>query len=225
MERCQNRGIDDIVTVLVLLLAGLVMAAVVAAVVVAAVAIKRNAGQANQVVPGHATRAPESWAGSHEPEAVLHRRVRDAMVALRSNQTFDDDGGLLDLRVELEVQAVALDDRLVSVAALPRLHRGGPLADATQAVDLIETAVAELTTRSAKDAEPALRAVLDRIRERNGLLGEIQAELDRLPDHQVATEPGAAQAPAAGQTGPVPPGSPGPPATQPAPGETQPGSF
>lgn len=208
---------------LVVLLAGLAVAAAATVAAVVAVSVKRNAGHANQVVPGHVSRAPESWAGSHDPEAILHRRLRDAMVALRSNQTFDDDGGLLDLRVELEVQAVALDDRLVSIAALSRLHRGGPLADATQAVDLIETAVAELTTRSAKDAAPALRAVLDRIRERNSLLGEIQAELDRLPAPQIGFEQGAPQAPpTAEEAGPATPEST---PTQQSPGETQTGSF
>lgn len=209
--------------VLVILLAGLMVAVVAAAAVALAVAVKRNAGQANQVIPGRPTRAPEAWAGSHDPEAILHRRLRDAMAALRANQAFDDDGSLLDLRVELEVQAVALDDRLVSVAALPRLHRGGPLAEATQAVDLIETAVAELATRSAKDAAPALRAVLDRIRERNGLLSEIQAELDRLPDSQVSPEQGAPRPPStAPDTAPATPGSTPP---LPSPGETQSGTF
>ena len=94
---------------------------------------KKDFADANQVIPGRPTRAPASWAGSHDPEAVLHRRLRDAMAALRANQRFDDDGALLDVRVELEAQALVLDDELVSVAALPQAHRHDPLARVTEA--------------------------------------------------------------------------------------------
>lgn len=53
------------------------------------------------LIPGVPTNAPASWAGSHDPEARMHRRLRDALAALRANRDFDDDGALLPLRVDL----------------------------------------------------------------------------------------------------------------------------
>ena len=186
-------------TVLVFLLLAAVV--VVAAGAVGAFALasrsKKSFAEANQVIPGRPTRAPASWAGSHDPEAVLHRRLRDAMAALRANRAFDDDGALLDVRVELEEQAVALDDELVAVAALPRLHRHEPLARVTEAVNTIETAVAELASRPAVDARPRLEEVLNRIRERATLVDEIRAELDQLPDAAAPADSAGPAAPAA----------------------------
>ena len=182
-----------LVTVAILVVVG----ALTAGVVVLAGRSKENFVRSNQVVPDRPTRAPTGWLGSHDPEAVLHRRLIESMKALRANTDFDDDGGLLDLRVELEQQAVAIDDRLVAIAALPRLRRGDPLDQATRAVDLVETAVSELAARSAAEAEPALNAVVDRIRERTTLIDQIRAELDSLP--APATEP--ATAPESGPVG------------------------
>jgi hypothetical protein len=186
---------------LVLVALVVVLGGAVGAVALAARA--RNQYRAsNQVVPGRPTQAPASWAGSHDPEAILHRRLRDAMAALRANQAFDHDGVLLDVRVELEEQALALDEQLVAVAALPRLHRAEPLALMTEAVSTIEKAVADLASRSAREAGPRLQEVLHRIHERTSLVEEIRTELDRLP-----AAPGATRTPT---TEPGPTGAPGP---------------
>ena len=74
----------------------------------AVVALRNKAAfeRSNELIPGVRSVAPTSWAGSHEPEARLHRRLIQALDALRANQAFDHDGSLLDLRVELEQQAV-----------------------------------------------------------------------------------------------------------------------
>ena len=79
------------------------------------------------------------------------------MAALRANRAFDDDGALLDVRVELEEQAVALDDELVAVAALPRLHRHEPLARVPEAVNPIATAYAARTRRHTHPSESAAK--------------------------------------------------------------------
>jgi hypothetical protein len=159
--------------------------AVVAAGVVGAVVLTRRVSAKhradNQVVPGRETRAPASWAGAHTPEAVLHRRLRDAMKALRANQAFDHHGVLLEVRVELEEQAVILDDHLVAVAALPRQHSGEPLERVTEAVSMIEKAVSDLASRSAMESGPRLQEVLAQIQQRASLVDEIRTELDRLP--------------------------------------------
>ncbi|MVU83819.1 hypothetical protein GPX89_42140 [Nocardia sp. ET3-3] len=116
---------------------------------------------ANQVVPGTASRAPASWAGSHDLEPRLHRRLRDAMTTLRTANSLDD-GTTIVLRAELEQAALAWDDRLVAIAALPAAARDGQRATATQGVETIEAAVAQYvsaaTQRTAADVTAGLTA-------------------------------------------------------------------
>ncbi len=149
-------------TVLVVLVV-LVVSAVVAATVVVRTN-KRKFAEANEVVPGTATRAPAEWAGAHTPEARLHRRLRDAVEALRANPAMED-AFMMDARVSLEQQAVAVDQRLIAVAALPERVRSEPLASVSAAVDALETAVAAVVTvpgeRSGVDR--AMAEVADRV--------------------------------------------------------------
>ena len=185
--------------------AGLVaVGGAVAAVRLALSRTRESLAASNQVVPGHPTRAPQSWAGSHETEARLHRRLRDAMTALRANEHFDDDGALIDVRVELEHQALSLDDRLVAVSNLPLQHKVAPLDEIADVVTLIEQTVAELASRSVAESRPVVEAALALVRERSSLIDQVRAQLDELPE----AEPQA-------QT-PPPPGEPGP--QQPRPG-------
>lgn len=140
-------------TVVVLLLLVVASAAVAATVVVRT--NKRKFAEANEVVPGTPTRAPAEWAGAHTPEARLHRRLRDAVAAVRANPVMDD-AFAIDARVSLEQQALAVDERLVAVAALPEPVRGQPLASVSAAVEAVEAAVAKLV------AGPPERSGLDR---------------------------------------------------------------
>ncbi len=202
--------------------------AVVAAGVVFAVALARKSktdyDAGNLTVPGRSGAVPDAWGGSHDPEAVLHRRLVAAMDALRANQAFDDDGGLLDLRVELEHQALTLDQRLVAIAPLAVARKVEPLAAAEADVDRIEAAVADLAVRSAADARPSLDAATDRLTERTALIGDAMAELDAsgaapatplapiaapAPLAAQATSAGAAPSPA--EAAPVRPATPAPP--------------
>ncbi|MDQ4091843.1 MAG: hypothetical protein M3163_16335 [Actinomycetota bacterium] len=135
-----------------------VMLFVASAVVAAAVVVrtnKRKFAEANVVVPGTATKAPAEWAGAHTPEARMHRRLRDAVAALRANPAMED-AVMVDARVSLEQQALAVDERLIAVAALPGRVRAEPLASVASAVDAVEAAVAALT------AGPGERTGLDR---------------------------------------------------------------
>lgn len=188
--------------VLVVLL-GLIVVALVGAVAVAGVIALRNKSafeRNSRLAPGLSTSAPTSWAGSHDPEARLHRRLRDALVALSTNQAFDHNGSLLDLRVELEQQAMALDEQLVATAALPLHLRRQPLERITGAVGVIEQAVADLAASSAGEAAVRLDAALDDIRTRTTLVAEARAALDALPS-QPEPEAGTATP----EPGPQPP--------------------
>lgn len=175
-------------TLLLLLAAVVAVGGAVAGIRTVVVRSKASVVAANQVVPGHPTRAPESWAGSHDVEARLHRRLRDAMTALRANEHFDDDGDLLDVRVDLEQQALALDDRLVAVSALSSASRSDALAQVADVVGLIEQTVAELAARSVAEARPMVEAALAKVRERSTLLDQVRAQLDQMPEPEPEPE-------------------------------------
>ena len=138
-----------------------------AAVVAATVVVrnqKRSYAEANVVVPGTATTAPAEWAGAHTPEARLHRRLRDAVAAVKANPAMED-AFMMDARVSLEQQALAVDERLIAVAALPEGVRAAPLASVSAAVDSVEAAVARLVAGPA-DREAlgsAMTEVADRV--------------------------------------------------------------
>jgi hypothetical protein len=152
------------VTAVLFVLALVVVAAVVAATVVVRTG-KRGYAKANQVVPGTATAAPPEWAGAHTPEARLHRRLRDAVEALRANPGLED-GWMLEARVSLEQQALAVDERLVAVAALPERVRGEPLASVGAAVDAVETAAASLVAGPPAGDRSGLDRAMAEVRER-----------------------------------------------------------
>lgn len=158
---------------------------------------------ANQLVPGMTSSAPASWAGSHDPEARLHRRLRDALAALRANQVFDQSGSLLDLRAELEAQALEVDEQLVATAALPMSLRGEPLDRLTEAVLAIERAVAELAGESATAVAARLEAVLDDVKTRTGTVAQARKALDELDAEQGLYQPGAWSGPATGEARPA----------------------
>jgi hypothetical protein len=145
---------------------------VVAAVAAATAVVrsqKRGYARANEVVPGRATQAPAEWAGAHTPEARMHRRLRDAVDALRANPAMED-AWMLDARVSLEEQAVAVDERLMAVAALPERVRAEPLAGVAAAVDAMEAAVAALVAAPAGGHAGVDQAMAD-VRARVASLG------------------------------------------------------
>ncbi|MFD6356058.1 hypothetical protein [Nocardia tengchongensis] len=132
---------------------------------------------ANQVVPGIATRAPTSWAGSHDPEPRLHRRLRDAMRALHTADALDDATTIV-LRAELEQAALAWDDRLVAMAALPAAALGDQRATATQAVESIEAAVAQYVSAATQRTAAEVTAGLTAARAQLDIQAEIRKSLE-----------------------------------------------
>ena len=149
-------------TFVVVLLLFVVSAAVAATVVVRTQ--KRKFAEANVVVPGTTSKAPAEWAGAHTPEARLHRRLRDAVVAVRANPAMED-AFMMDARVSLEQQALAVDERLIAVAALPERVRAERLASVAAAVDAVEAAVAALVAspESKTSLDQAMAEVAERV--------------------------------------------------------------
>lgn len=141
----------------------------------------RNAqdfSDANEVIPGVATKAPKAWAGAHSVEARLHRRLRDSMTALRANPALDDPS-LLDVREALQREALAIDDQLAAAAALPARVRDEPLRQVATAVESVEAAVAEVVLLRGPERESSLAAV-EQVRTRLALVEEARAELAAL---------------------------------------------
>ena len=160
-----------------------VAVAVVVVVVVGMVAYLalRNAqdfADANQILPGVSTGAPKEWAGAHSPEARLHRRLRDAMEAMRANAALDDPS-LASVRVELERQALATDERLIAAAALPRGRREAPVRQVGEEVEAIEELVASLVELRGPGVGDVGRRI-DDVRTRLRLVAEAHDELAAL---------------------------------------------
>jgi hypothetical protein len=106
--------------------------------------IRDSALRSAEIIPGQPTNAPASWAGSHDPEARLHRRIRDALALLRSDPRLDYDGARIDARVRIELAATDLDNRLVSIAKTPPRLREPAVAHADSAVTDLENLAADL---------------------------------------------------------------------------------
>lgn len=126
---------------------------------------RRRIAAENQVVPGTATRAPTAWARSHDPEARLHRRLRDAMTALRAVTAYDT-AATVTLRADLEQSALALDDHLVAISMLHSDARTAQLAQIERAVAAVEAGVADYATAATQPDLSALEADLTGVRER-----------------------------------------------------------
>jgi hypothetical protein len=181
--------------VLLVVFVVLVLVALGAAVV--ALRVRRRYLEGNQVVPGVPTRAPPEWAGAHTPEALLHRRLRDAVAALRRNPRAGTD--LADLRGSIERAALEADERLIAVAALPRFLRAEPLAKVTWAVEVIEDTVATVAAWPSSGSEAVLGDAVNQAAERMALIAEARAELQGVIPPMAAPGPGGA----GGAAGPV----------------------
>jgi hypothetical protein len=153
-----------------------------------AVALARRgqdrAAASAELLPGVDTGAPASWGLSHDPEARLHRRLGDALRSLRAQADLEGVTEL-ELRVELEQQAIAVDRRLVAAAALPPAQRGPALAEVEVSVAAVEQAAADLARGiGASGASAQVRDLEDLTARIRGLTAEpaLDPALDPAPD-------------------------------------------
>ena len=172
---------------LLLFALAVVVAVVVGGVVALAVRSKREYAAGNQVVPGTTSRAPASWAGSHSPEAKLHRRLRAAVLAAHAAT----DSGLGDARYVIEREAMAIDDRLIAAAALASPHQAPGIAAVEQAVAALEAAVASMgmamgdVLGESSTNSTALDAAVTDVQTRLMTLQLARQELDQLDSQQI----------------------------------------
>lgn len=162
-------------------LALVVVVAAVAGALVLGLRSKQEFDDANVVVAGVDTGAPAAWAGAHSPEALLHRRLRDAVRALRANA--DLSGSLTEALVRLEGEAVAIDRRLVAAAALPSSVQAEPMARVEAAVVALEQAAADAALAGQLTDESVIGETTEAITDRLNAVAEARAALDEIaPD-------------------------------------------
>ncbi|WP_067894827.1 hypothetical protein [Nocardia vaccinii] len=171
------------VLLLILLALLVLVGGVVAIVLVIARHQKQSIAYDNRIVPGIPSHAPASWAGSHDPEARLHRRLRDAIRALHGVNAYDT-GSSVNLRAGLEQSAMAVDNHLIAIATLPQSHRDQALPDATAAVEAVEAGVAQYVSATTKPDPVAFEA---------GLQG-VQTSIDAITRNLGALGPGGTAA-------------------------------
>jgi len=76
----------------------------------------RNFARSTDLIPGQPGRAPQSWITDTSREALLHQRIRYAMLDVHQNPALPHDKSLVTARDRLDAAAFALDDRLIAVA-------------------------------------------------------------------------------------------------------------
>lgn len=140
-------------------------------------------------VGGVDTGAPESWAGAHSPEARLHRRIRDAVAALDVGG--DPDLTFLQAKEALQREAVALDERLVTVAKLQGRVKERPLADVAAAVEALEDATGTVVAAQAQVQHPGggVDEALALVHERVTAITSARAELESPPPRDDRPQP------------------------------------
>ncbi|WP_067666325.1 hypothetical protein [Nocardia miyunensis] len=207
------------VLLLILLALLVLVGGVVAIVMVIARHQKQSIANDNRIVPGLPSNAPPQWAVSHDPEARLHRRLRDAIRALHGVNAYDT-ASTVNLRAGLEQSALAVDNHLIGIASLPPAHRDQALPEATAAVEAVEAGVAQYVSATTKPDPVALEAGLqgvqssiDAITQNLGALGPGRSAPGAHPGefgiqspHPMPQQPGVTF-PTPPASGPYPPGS------------------
>lgn len=150
-------------TILILIVVALVVFLVIGGVF--AIALARSAKKqlaASASIPGIDIAVPASWAGSHDPEARLHRRIRDALAAL--DATAGRSGAAeIDDRARLFVSASELDERLVAIWSLPANAKPGPLAEVERGVQALESGAQTVALSSGDGAVGRAEATAEHI--------------------------------------------------------------
>jgi hypothetical protein len=170
-----------VAVLLVLLLAVLVIGGGIAFAVALASKGSRQFAAQNEIIPGVASGAPPEWAGAHSLEATLHRRLGEAVRGLQAQAgSPGEDMGLLELRVEIEQQALAVDQRLIATAALPVKARAEALSQVQQAVEAVEVAAGQVASEIASTGIGGDSRSLAELAERVRLVTDARAEIDAL---------------------------------------------
>ena len=166
------------------MIVSLILLAAVACIIGFGVALsvrgKRDFAKQNEVVPGRKSPAPASWAGAHSPEAKLHRRLGDTVRAANGNPRLVELG-LAEQTKQIEVEALAIDERLVAAAGLPAGHRAAAVAEFEPQVEALEDAVAALIkSTTVSDSKQLLEQAVSEADVRLQALAQARAEVEAV---------------------------------------------
>lgn len=161
------------------------VAAVIAFGVALAVRSKREFTEQNEVVPGQQSPAPSSWAGAHSREAKLHRRLGAAVKGAHENPRLVELGLAPQMR-SIDAEALAIDERLVAVAALPAAHRDAAIDTIEEHVVALESTIADMITSvSVADSKAQLEQAVSAADLKLHALAQARAEVEQI-DREVA---------------------------------------
>ncbi len=147
-------------------------------------AVGRNAKKSLQVVKGVELDVPETWYGSHEPEAKLHRRLQAAAASLRDATA--NEIVLANAVTQAEHHAIRIDQKLIACSKLPASTKGEYLAELEQAVETFETLVTGVVT----SAGPSIDTVtedLQHLASELTALEQARAEVERIDRPEAGT--------------------------------------
>ncbi len=125
----------------------LVAVAVVGGVALALVLKLRSLARRNRVSPDQPTQAPMLWLWSMSHAARSHRRLQRVAAAARAAQAAAGGTGaqMVDLAIDLERQACALDDQIVLATRFPTSDRVRRLYQLDHSVKELETLAMRIT--------------------------------------------------------------------------------
>lgn len=132
--------------------AAIIIAAVVLIAVVAFGALflarnsKRTYDKQAELFAGQPSTVPPQFGGSHDPEARLFRRLRDAIAALHGNEVFTGDALMLDARVQIDLCAQRITDQLIAISRLAQSQKSDAVAPIEPKITGLESLAADLVT-------------------------------------------------------------------------------
>lgn len=130
-----------------IIIAVIVLIGVVAAgAIILARSSKRTYDKQSELFAGQSSTVPSQFGGSHDPEARLFRRLRDAIAALHANAIFTGDALMLDARVQIDLCAQQITDDLIAISKLPQPQKTLAVAPIEPKVAGLESLAADLVT-------------------------------------------------------------------------------
>ncbi len=143
---------------------------------VGATAVAKNNKERNQVVPGEKSAAPANWSGSHEREAKLHRRLRDAVAGLHTIAA--NDPSLSSTVAAVDKDALDIDHQLVAASLLAPRFKEQALNELAEAVEQLEEIAAHAVGSSTRVSERSVREQLEDLSDRLKSMRLARAEVD-----------------------------------------------
>jgi hypothetical protein len=134
--------------------------------------------RADEVVSGQPPRSPLSRTGSQDPEARLHRRLRDAVTALNSFFGLESEMTIV-LRAGIQLCVLELDDHLAVISLLASDQKTVKLQTVAAAIECIEIGVAQYITATTKTDLAAMEHGLAAVRCRLNAAAKLQRSLEK----------------------------------------------